>query len=581
MRLPRLACILAVWLAAAMPAMAAEGFNAHLLHPTPFAGRFLTFEDTQTLPQWHWAIGALAGYANAPVEIRQENARTTGVLDSLLTTDLTGAFSVHDMINFGLHAPVHWFSRGRSFDDLGAAEGYTSRQNRTAMGDMRLTAKVRFWDEGFLPFGLAAIPFVTFPTGDAERMLGDGRMTWGVTATYEIDAVFVRLGLNGGWHYRGGSKVLGTDVRNAFPLGLGLSRDIIENVNLSLEAHGEIYESADGDDFAGNPVEMDLVGRWEFLPGLRLLAGGGPGLTSGVGSPDFRLFAGVDFHPIPAATPPPSTGNLRVVVQDEDDQPLEAEVNIEGPLLRLGNTTQGEYALADLPPGTYRVQASRPDYQTGTAEAVHVYAGQTTTVTVVLQRPSTTLVVSVSDKDNGALLPGQVIFHPGTDHESTADNPTGELSMPFASGPVALTAEAKGYEAVMTKADVVANTTTTVTIQLRKKIEKIGRIYFEYDSAVLRSESKPVLDDVARQIKQLQSKRVIVEGHCSEEGTDEYNLKLSHRRAEAVRDYLIAHGVDGDILSVMAFGESRPIASNETEAGREKNRRVEFIIEEE
>jgi len=580
MRLPRLACILAVWLAAA-PALAAEGFNAHLLHPTPFAGRFLTFEDTQTLPQWHWAIGALVDYANAPVEVRRENERTTGVLDSLLTTDLTGGFAVHDLINFGVHVPVHWFSRGRSFDDVGAAEGYTSRQNRSAMGDIRLLGKFRFWDEGFLPFGLSATPFVTFPTGDSERLLGDDRMTWGITATYEIDAVFVRLGLNGGWHYRGGSKVLGTDVRNAFPLGIGLSRDIIESVNLSLEAHGEIYESDDGDDFAGNPVEMDLVGRWEFLPGLRLLAGGGPGLTSGVGSPDFRLLAGVDFHPIPAAMPPPSTGNLRVIVQDQDGQPLEAEVNIEGPLLRLGNTTQGTYALADLPPGTYRVQASRPDYQIGIAEAVHLYAGQTTTVTVVLLRLATTLVVTVTDKETGAPLPGQVIFHPGTDLEFTADNPTGDLSMPFEPGPTMFTAEAKGYEAVMTKVDVVANTTTTATVQLRKKIEKTGRIFFEFDSAVLRNESKPVLDDVAKQIKLLACKRVIIEGHCSEEGSDEYNLKLSHRRAETVRDFLVTRGVDGDVLRVMAFGESRPIASNETEAGREKNRRVEFIIEEE
>ncbi|NLH48505.1 MAG: OmpA family protein [Myxococcales bacterium] len=581
MRLRRLAGILtALLLVFPWVARAAEGFNAHFFDPTPFAGRYLTFEDAQTLPQFRWALGALIDYANAPVEVRTDNDRTTGVLDSLLTTDVTGAFSFHEMVNAGVQVPLHWFNRGRSFNDLGDADGVSSRQNRTSMGDIRVLAKVRIIEEGNWPFGVAVTPFVTFPTGDASRLLGEGRITGGFTATYEINLAWLRMALNGGWHYRGGSGVLGTTVRNAYPLAAGLSRDIDPRLNLSLEMHGEMYESTNNRDFAGNPLELDLVGRYKLGQGLRVVAGGGPGLTSGVGSPDFRLFGGVDYAPEPQAIPTPSTGNLRVVVQDRFGKPLEAEVGIEGAELRLGNTVNGTFALSSLMPGNYQVRVSRPDFDSGLTE-VTVYAGQTSTVTVVLYPVATRLNIIVLDRDQGHRLPGRLIFRPGTKDENVADNPSGEFSLEVEAGPLTFTAESQGYESVMTTAEAEKGTTTTVTVHLRRKIEKSGKIFFDLDSADLRPESLPVLRDVARQIKELHPHLVVIEGHCSDEGSDEYNLKLSERRSESVRAYLIKQGLAPSMLKAMAFGESRPIASNETEEGRERNRRVEFIIEEE
>jgi outer membrane protein OmpA-like peptidoglycan-associated protein len=561
-------------------AAAAEGFNSHLLHVSPFGGRYLTFEDAQTMAQWRWGLGALIDYAHAPVEVRTENERVTGVVDNLLTTDLFGAFSPHEIVDVGLHIPIHWYNRSRSFNDLGDADGVTDRQNRTSMGDMRLSTKVRILEEGIWPFGVAVTPFVTLPTGDAKAMLGDGRVTGGLTGSYEIDLAWVRMGLAGGWRYRGGSSVIGTPVRNAYPLALGISRDVTDLINLSLEMHGELYETNNNRDFAGNPLELDLVGRYQFTKDLAFLGGGGPGLTSGVGSPDFRLFAGVFYRPIKEAVPPPSTGNLRVVVQDKHGNPLEAEVGLEGAELRLGNTTDGTFAVTDLAPGTYQVRVSRSDYETGVTEAV-IYAGQTATATVVLYQLETRLSIIVLDKDKGHRLGGTIIFNPGTPDERIVENPAGELSEEAAPGPVTFTAMAPSYEAVMTGAEVTEHQTTTVTVRLRRKIEKAGRIFFDLDSDQIRPESKSVLADVAGQIKALAPKAVVIEGHSSDEGTDEYNLKLSQRRADAVRKFLVGQGVGAAVLRTETFGESRPIASNESEEGRERNRRVEFIIEEE
>lgn len=572
--------VLVLLLAPALVWAGGEGFNAHLFSPAHFQGRYLTFEDAQTMPQYNWALGVYLDYANAPVEVRTDNRRSTGILDSLLTVDLTGGFSFHEMVNIGLHAPLHLYNRGRSFDDLGDADGATSRQNRTSLGDMRLTGKVRLLEEGIWPMGVAVMPFLTFPTGDETRMLGEGRVTAGLLATYEIDLAWVRMALSGGWHYRGSAKTLQTTVRNGFPFGVGIGRDVLDNLNLSLEAHGEAYESNNNDRFAGNPVELDLIGRYDLGDGLRIVAGGGPGLTSGVGSPDFRILAGLDYRPVERALPPPSTGDLRVIVQDQGGHKLEAEVALEGPELRVGTTANGLFALSELSPGSYAVRVSRPDYQVATATA-HVTAGQVATITITMEKPETRLTVIVIDHDSDKRLAGMLIFNPGQDGETTVLNPGGEISIPAAPGPLTFTAVADDHEAVMTTVEVVEGKVNTTTVQLRRIIAKKGRIYFDLDSAVLRPESFATLDDVAVKIKKLQPKQLIVEGHCSDEGPDEYNLKLSRERAESVRNHLVKRGVNKAKIEIMAFGESRPVATNETEEGRERNRRVEFIIVEE
>ena len=570
------AVLLALSLAAA--ALAADGYNADIFYPTPFAGRYLTFEDAQTLPQFRWAAGGVLDYANAPVEVRTDNRRSGGVLDSVLTSTLTGAFSVHDMLNFGAQMPIFWWYRGRSLGDLAYGTGATVRENATSMGDIHFLAKVRAIEEGVWPFGLAITPFVTFPTGDASRLLGEDRFTGGLTVTYEIDLAWLRMALDGGWHYRGPSRVLGTRVDNSFPIAAGLSRNVIDPLNLSLEAHGEIYDSSDNRRFAGDPFELDLVARYSYDKNLRIFGGGGAGLTSGAGSPAFRIFAGVDFQPKPTAVPPPSSGSLRVTVQDKTGKPLEAEVGLEGPELRVGNTVDGAFALSGLAPGDYQIRVSRPDYETGKAEAA-VFAGQAAAVTVVLEPLETRLTIVALDKDKNTRVAGRIIFNAGTAKERVADNPSGDYTLRVDPGPVNFTVDAPGYEAIMTTATAEPHVMTTVTVPLRRKIQQIGKIFFDFNSAKLRPESAPTLRDVVRQIKEIKPQRVIIEGHCSDEGTHEYNMKLSKARAESVRDFLVKNGAPAGVFEVMAYGAVRPIASNETDEGRERNRRVEFIIE--
>lgn len=105
------------------------------------------------------------------------------------------------------------------------------------------------------------------------------------------------------------------------------------------------------------------------------------------------------------------------------------------------------------------------------------------------------------------------------------------------------------------------------------------KIHFGYDSAEIQSDSFEILDDVVKVMESNpQIEQLDVIGHTSSEGSKEHNDELSANRAKAVKDYLISHGVAEERMLSEGKGPSEPIADNETEEGREKNRRVEFKV---
>jgi outer membrane protein OmpA-like peptidoglycan-associated protein len=105
-----------------------------------------------------------------------------------------------------------------------------------------------------------------------------------------------------------------------------------------------------------------------------------------------------------------------------------------------------------------------------------------------------------------------------------------------------------------------------------------GNITFAFNDANLQSQFYPVLDDVARTLTEYNQTVVEVAGHTDNVGSDAYNQELSVRRANSVAAYLQSHGVMQQRLITVGAGESRPIASNDTDAGRAQNRRVEITL---
>lgn len=106
----------------------------------------------------------------------------------------------------------------------------------------------------------------------------------------------------------------------------------------------------------------------------------------------------------------------------------------------------------------------------------------------------------------------------------------------------------------------------------------LNNVFFDFDKAILKSESKPELDRLIKTLTERTTMIIEVDGHTDSIGSEAYNLSLSERRAKAVANYLKENGVDGGKITVKFFGESQPATTNNTPEGRSKNRRVEFKI---
>jgi outer membrane protein OmpA-like peptidoglycan-associated protein len=118
-----------------------------------------------------------------------------------------------------------------------------------------------------------------------------------------------------------------------------------------------------------------------------------------------------------------------------------------------------------------------------------------------------------------------------------------------------------------------------ITKEVKEVLDKaLQGVNFETGKAILTKASFPALDAVVKVMKEDPTYKLKITGHTDNTGTAETNMQLSKDRAQAVEQYLESKGLDADRFIVIGFGNTRPVASNETEEGRARNRRVEFTI---
>jgi peptidoglycan-associated lipoprotein len=102
--------------------------------------------------------------------------------------------------------------------------------------------------------------------------------------------------------------------------------------------------------------------------------------------------------------------------------------------------------------------------------------------------------------------------------------------------------------------------------------------FFDFDKADLREDARTALAADASWLKQFASIKVLVEGHCDERGTEEYNLSLGQNRASSVKDYLTSLGVEGSRVNTVSYGKARPFCTDHDENCWQQNRRGHFVI---
>jgi OOP family OmpA-OmpF porin len=209
--------------------------------------------------------------------------------------------------------------------------------------------------------------------------------------------------------------------------------------------------------------------------------------------------------------------------------------------------------------------------------------------------PWVTVRGKIIDKNTGQPLGAKIVYErlpDGKDVGIAQSNPeTGEYEIRLPAGHLyGLRAEAAGKMSESQNLDLrniksdqvidsdfslapieVATLKTNVTIVL-------NNVFFDFDKATLKTESYPELNRVVDLLTEQTGIQIEISGHTDAVGSDEYNLGLSNRRANAVKNYLVGKGVPAERISAVYFGEARPVDSNETKEGRKKNRRVEFKI---
>ena len=111
-----------------------------------------------------------------------------------------------------------------------------------------------------------------------------------------------------------------------------------------------------------------------------------------------------------------------------------------------------------------------------------------------------------------------------------------------------------------------------------EKVTFAADVLFDFDKAVIKPEGKSKLDDISNKVKGVNLEVVIAIGHADSIGSDAYNQRLSVRRAESVKAYLVSRGIEANRVYTEGKGEKQPVANNKTADGRAKNRRVEIEV---
>ena len=138
---------------------------------------------------------------------------------------------------------------------------------------------------------------------------------------------------------------------------------------------------------------------------------------------------------------------------------------------------------------------------------------------------------------------------------------------------------------VKTPVEVPANPEPTVknsplqkAAEPEKPMGELEKIHFDYDQYVLSPKARDILNNNAEVLKMMSDWSVVIEGHCDNRGSDEYNLALGDRRAQEVKNYLVRLGVSADRIKTNSYGEEMPVDPSSNEHAWAKNRRAEFKV---
>ena len=179
------------------------------------------------------------------------------------------------------------------------------------------------------------------------------------------------------------------------------------------------------------------------------------------------------------------------------------------------------------------------------------------------------------------LLVGLIISgcakQPATTAATAAPAPAPRAAAP-GPAPTAAAPAGSGAAAGGTAATAAPASTARPSLKEFTAVAALKDVFFEFDKYDVRAEDAKTLDANATWLKANAENLVLIEGHCDERGTNEYNLALGERRAKAAMNYLVSQGVQANRITIISYGEERPVCNEKNESCLGKNRRAHFLV---
>jgi len=369
-------------------------------------------------------------------------------------------------------------------------------------------------------------------------------------------------------------------------------------VTFVLEANGEKAKSKKSY-FQGSPAKITPGIRFKTPGGFTIDGGCEFRMTKYSSAPEWNALFGFSVSSQTLAKPKPVPQGVisgKVLIANTDSI-LMATITMPGYLVDSTGTPKSILQKADgsfsitVPPGTYRLRVAAGDSFLWQERPAVVADGQTVMLDFPIKRkefPKGTITGKVVDKKTGNPM-GATLYFYGPDRQAvgtpaTSDLLTGIYSIQLPPNIYSIQAHAEGYNIETAPAPVNDKQTFIQNFEMRiipKKGEKVvlAGIKFRTNKADIMASSYPILDEAAKLLKENPTIKVEIGGHTDSRGSAAKNQRLSEARAVSVRNYLInTHGITGDRLTAVGYGEDMPIETNKTAKGRAANRRIEFVV---
>ena len=576
-------------LAAAQPAHA-QGFALERYEPTP-AGSWFFGAINPWYSSTRWFAGGLTlDYGHDPLlaglyDTNGNFHETKPVVEHMLVGHIDLAGSFLDRVNVNASLPITLYEGGSS--QFGVSP------SSATVGDVRLGAFVRAYGQPEKEnFSLSLGGYVWIPVGVAKDHEGDK------TARGLIDVIAAGLVKN---HIRYAAN-LGVLIRAQSSIGFGPSN----SSGTELQANFAIAYADTHYRFQVGPEIMFgtvLVGDHAFKNGftnLDILVGGqyniahlinvglavGAATLSEIGTPDARLIMQIAYAPIKKEKVAPVDTDKDGIIDPEDACPLEPGPRTNDPKTNgcpdrdHDGIPDSDDLCPDQPVGA-KPDASKKGCPVvdgdndGVPDSQDMCPGQAAGDHPDPKRPGCPFI----DSDNDG-VPDSEDQCPNEAPGKYPDAQRKGCPMPDADQdgiPDAMDA-CPNVKGIADANDPKQNGCPKIELK-RGGTTELRMVNFEFNKAILLEESKPVLDVVAKLLKDHpEFRKIVIEGHASDEGTKEWNLRLSKHRAQAVMEYLIKQGVKRGRLDYVGYGDTRPLVDEKTEEARAKNRRVEVHI---